>query len=252
MPIEILIPVAVFIFGAIVGSFLNVCIYRLPRKESLAFPGSHCPVCNTSIRFYDNVPIASWIFLLGKCRKCRSPISIQYPIVEAVNAGGYFYLYTRFGLTGEAAVYALFFSALLVITFIDLHHKIIPDVISLPGIGVGLLASLFVLPLTFWDALIGAALGWGLFYLVALLSRGGMGGGDIKLISMIGAFLGWEKMLLTIMSGAFAGSIVGIVLMILFKKSRKYAVPFGPFLALGALASLFWGTSMIQWYLHFM
>ncbi len=250
MPIEILIPVSVFIFGAVVGSFLNVCIYRIPRKESIAFPGSHCPVCNAPIRFYDNVPIVSWIFLLGKCRKCRSPISIQYPIVEAINAGGYLYLYTRFGLTGEAGLYALFFSALLVITFIDLYHKIIPDVISLPGIGVGLLACLFVLPPAFLDALIGASLGWGLFYLVAFLSRGGMGGGDIKLIAMIGAFLGWEKMLLTIMLGAFAGSIVGIALMIFFRKSRKYAVPFGPFLALGALVSLLWGTSIIEWYLH--
>ncbi len=244
------VPFTVFLFGAVVGSFLNVCIYRIPRKESLVFPGSHCPACNAPIRFYDNIPIASWIFLFGKCRTCRHPISFQYPLVEAINAGGYLYLYFRFNLSGPMVLYALFFSALLVITFIDLHHKIIPDVISLPGIGIGLLACLFVLPPDFLDALTGAALGWGLFYLIALVSRGGMGGGDIKLIAMIGAFLGWKKMLLTIMLGALGGSVVGIALMILFKKSRKYAVPFGPFLAVGALASLFWGTSLIEWYLR--
>jgi leader peptidase (prepilin peptidase)/N-methyltransferase len=246
------ISLAIFLFGAIVGSFLNVCIYRIPRKESLVFPGSHCPACNAPIRFYDNIPILSWIFLFGKCRRCKNPISIQYPLVEAINAGGYLYLYSRFSLSGQMFLYALFFSSLVVITFIDLHHKIIPDVISLPGIGIGLFASLFILPPGFVDAAIGAALGWALFYSIAVISKGGMGGGDIKLIAMIGAFLGWKKMLLTIMIGAFAGSVVGIALMILYHKSRKYAVPFGPFLALGAMASLFWGTTLIDWYLHMM
>jgi len=170
--------------------------------------------------------------------------------VEALNAVGYLYLYERFGLTAAMVLYALFFSALLVITVIDLYHKIIPDMISLPGIGVGLLGSLLFLPPSFWDAMAGAALGWGLFYLIAIVSRGGMGGGDIKLIAMIGAFLGWEKMLLTIMLGALSGSIVGIGLMIFFRKGRKYAVPFGPFLSLGAMVSLIWGSYLINWYLH--
>ena len=250
MPPEIYIPVTVCVFGAIIGSFLNVCIWRIPKKESLVFPASHCTHCDAPIRFYDNIPVLSWFLLLGKCRQCRTLISFQYPLVEALNALGYLYLYTRYGLSAQMALYALFFSALVVITFIDLYHKIIPDLISLPGIGVGLLASLLFLPPSFWDALAGAALGWGLFYLVAVLSRGGMGGGDIKLIAMIGAFLGWEKMLLTIMLGALSGSIVGIILMILFRKGRKYAVPFGPFLSLGAMVSLFWGTVLIDWYLH--
>jgi leader peptidase (prepilin peptidase)/N-methyltransferase len=204
------------------------------------------------IRYYDNVPIVSWFLLRGRCRSCREPISLQYPLVETLNAVGYLYLYHRFGPTLDTLFYALFFSALLVVTFIDLEHKIIPDRISLPGIGVGLLACLLVLPPSFWDALAGAALGWGLFYLVALLSRGGMGGGDIKLIAMIGAFLGWQQMLLTIMLGAFSGSIVGIGLMIFFGKGRKYAVPFGPFLSLGAVVSLFWGRALIDWYLMVM
>jgi len=262
MPIEIVIPVGVFLFGAVIGSFLNVCIYRIPRKESLAFPASHCPQCQAPIRFYDNIPIVSWVLLLGRCRKCKQSIPFQYPLVEALNAVGYVYLYMRFGLTAAMLIYALFLSALIVITFIDLHHMIIPDVISLPGIAVGLIFSLLylvirdgshlflVLPPTFTNALTGAVLGWCLFYLAAYLSKGGMGGGDIKLIAMIGAFLGWERMLLTIMVGAFAGSVVGIGLMIFFKKGRKYAVPFGPFLALGALVSLFWGSFLIEWYLR--
>jgi leader peptidase (prepilin peptidase)/N-methyltransferase len=249
MPPHILFSVAAFLFGAAIGSFLNVCIYRIPRKESLVLPASHCPRCDAPIRFYDNIPLVSWLILMGKCRQCRSPISFQYPLVEFINGAGYLYLYSRFGLSPVMALYSLFFSALVVITFIDLHHKIIPDVISLPGIAIGLLASLLVLPPTFLESVIGATLGWTLFYAVALVSRGGMGGGDIKLIAMIGAFLGWEKMLLTIMVGAFAGSLVGIGLMIFFKKGRKYAVPFGPFLALGALVSLFWGGMLIDWYL---
>jgi leader peptidase (prepilin peptidase)/N-methyltransferase len=250
MPHEVLIPIAVFVFGAMIGSFLNVCIYRMPRKESLVFPGSHCPHCETPIRFYDNIPVVGWFLLLGKCRNCRSPISFEYPLVEALNAVGYLTLFSRFGLSAEMFLYTLFFSALVVITFIDLHHKIIPDLISLPGIAVGLVACIFFLPPSFWDALAGAAIGWTLFYLIAVVSRGGMGGGDIKLIAMIGAFLGWKKMLLTIMVGSFSGSIVGILMMIFFGKSRKYAVPFGPFLALGALISLFWGGGLIDWYLQ--
>ncbi len=250
MPHEILIPVAVFVFGAMIGSFLNVCIYRMPRKESLVFPGSHCPHCETPIRFYDNIPVVSWFLLLGKCRNCRSPISFEYPLVEALNAVGYLYLFFLFGLSAEMFLYVLFFSALVVITFIDLYHKIIPDLISLPGIVVGLLACIFFLPPSFWDALAGAAIGWALFYLIAVVSRGGMGGGDIKLIAMIGAFLGWKKMLLTIMVGSFSGSVVGVLMMIFFRKSRKYAVPFGPFLSLGALISLFWGGGLIDWYLQ--
>ncbi len=250
MPIEILTPVSAFIFGAVIGSFLNVCIYRIPRRQSLAFPGSHCPCCDAPIRFYDNIPILSWFFLGGRCRNCRSPISFQYPLVEFLNAAAYLYLFLRFGLSARMILYALFLSALLVVTVIDLQHRIIPDLISLPGVGVGLAAGFWISPPGFFNALIGAVAGWALFYTIAVVSRGGMGGGDIKLIAMIGAFLGWKKMLLTIMLGAGAGSIVGITLMIFFRKDRKYAVPFGPFLSLGALISLFWGKELIAWYLR--
>ncbi|OIP64704.1 MAG: prepilin peptidase [Nitrospirae bacterium CG08_land_8_20_14_0_20_52_24] len=265
MASEIFIPAAVFVFGSMIGSFLNVCIYRIPRNESLVFPSSHCTRCGEPIRFYDNLPIISWFILIGKCRHCKSPISFQYPMVELLNASGFFYIYIRYGITAQALFYGLFFSALVVITFIDLYHRIIPDLISLPGIGVGLLGSMIIpmfsplsamtlsIPPKFPDALFGSALGFGIFYIIAKVSpkifgQEGMGGGDIKLIAMIGAFLGWQKMLLTIMLGSLAGSIVGIFLMIFFRKGRQYAVPFGPFLSLGALMSLFWGTSMIAWY----
>jgi leader peptidase (prepilin peptidase)/N-methyltransferase len=263
MPIEIVIPLGVLLLGAVIGSFLNVCIYRMPRRESLVFPGSHCPQCQAAIRFYDNIPIISWFLLAGKCRHCKQSISFQYPLVEALNAAGYVYLYSRFGLSPQMVLYALFFSALVVITFIDLHHKIIPDLISLPGIAVGLAASVLFqfyhpsslqgFPPGFVNALLGAALGYALFYLIAVGSRAilkqdGMGGGDIKLIAMIGAFLGWKMMFLTIMLGAFSGSIVGISLMVFFGKGRRYAVPFGPFLALGAMVSLFWGPALWVWY----
>ncbi len=266
MPPEILIPAAVFVFGAMIGSFLNVCIYRIPRDESLVFPASHCTGCGAPIRFYDNIPIISWFLLIGKCRHCKSPISFQYPMVELLNASGFLYLYVKYSLTVQTIFYGLFFSALVVITFIDLHHRIIPDLISLPGIGIGLSGSFLIpmffpsstrileIPPRFLDALFGTALGFGIFYFIAKISpkifgQEGMGGGDIKLIAMIGAFLGWQKMLLTIMLGSLAGSIVGIFLMIFFRKGRKYAVPFGPFLSLGALISLFWGTHLIDWYL---
>lgn len=267
MPPEILIPASIFVFGAMIGSFLNVCIYRMPLDESLVFPASHCTGCRASIRFYDNIPIISWFVLFGKCRHCKSPISFQYPLVEILNASGFLYLYVRYGLTAQTVFYGLFFSALLVITFIDLHHRIIPDRISLPGIGAGLLGSIFIpmvfplstmrlgVPPGFLDALVGSALGFVIFYIIAkaspkIFGQEGMGGGDIKLIAMIGAFLGWKEMLLTIMLGSLAGSIVGIFLMIVFRTGRKYAVPFGPFLSLGALMSLFWGTPMIDWYLY--
>ena len=236
--------------GAVIGSFANVCIHRLPRRESIVFPRSHCPRCGALIRFYDNVPVLSWLLLRGRCRACGGAISVEYPLVEALSAGGYVLLYHRFGLTATAAIYALFFSALLIVTFVDLHHKIIPDLISLPGIGVGLIASALVLPPTLLDAAAAAALGWGLFYGIALVSRGGMGGGDVKLIAMIGAFLGWKKMLLTILLAALSGSLVGVALMLFFGKGRKYAVPFGPFLSAGAVVSLFWGGTLIHWYLR--
>ena len=243
------------IFGAMVGSFLNVCIHRLPKEESIVRPGSHCPKCKTPIRFYDNIPLLSYLLLGGKCRHCKAPISIQYPIVEAITALSSFFLFITFGFSLSFFYYFSFVAALIAITVIDLYHQIIPDVISLPGIVIGLLGSLVIPQITFWSSLIGVISGGGSLFLVAtvyqwLFKREGMGGGDVKLLAMIGAFLGWKAVILTIFLSSFIGSIIGITVMLIKGKDFKYAIPFGPFLALGAVISLFWGENLISWYLY--
>ncbi|HXC61518.1 MAG TPA: prepilin peptidase [Nitrospiria bacterium] len=241
------------VLGALIGSFLNVCIYRIPRGESIIRPRSRCPHCQSTIRFYDNFPILSFLILRGRCRQCRAPISWRYPLVEMINTGGYLFLLWKFGLGWQLLVYALLFSALVVITFIDLSHRIVPDRITLPGMVVGALAAATVLPAGLVNALIGIFLGGGLFYLIAMvgswwLGQEAMGGGDIKLIAMIGAFLGWKDVLLTIFIAALTGSIIGLFLMIAFGRDRKDALPFGPFLALGAVIALCWGSEILLWY----
>jgi len=241
--------VFIFIIGAVIGSFLNVLIYRLPRGESIILPSSHCTYCNKPIRFYDNIPIISYILLRGRCRHCGHPISIQYPLVELINGTGYVILVWKFGIRPETFLYAFLFSSLLVVSVIDLYHKIIPDVITIPGIIIGLAGSIFFLPTGIKDSFTGLLLGGGLFFLVALISRGGMGGGDIKLIAMIGAFLGWTDVIITIVLSSFLGSIVGIFLMLFFGKGRKYPVPFGPFLSIGGIITLFFSQDIIRWYL---
>ena len=250
------------IFGAIVGSFLNVCISRLPKGESVVRPGSHCPKCNTPIRVYDNIPILSYILLRAKCRYCHDPISVQYPLVEGITALSSLLLFIKFGPSLSYLFYFVFVAALIVITVIDLYHQIIPDVISLPGIVVGLLGSalglvgpLVISQVTFWASLIGVISGGGSLYLVAtvyhwLFKREGMGGGDVKLLAMIGAFLGWKAVILTILLSSFIGSLIGITVILIRGKDFKYAIPFGPFLSLGAVFSLFWGEDLIRWYLY--
>ena len=243
------------IFGGLIGSFLNVCIARLPKEESIVFPGSHCPRCGHPIRSYDNVPIISYFLLKGKCRDCQASISIQYPLVEGITVLGSLLLFLRFGPSVGYFVYFAFVSALIVITVIDLYHQIIPDVVSLPGIGVGLLASLLLPGITFWNSLAGVLLGGGSLFVVAtlyqwLFKREGMGGGDVKLLAMIGAFLGWKAVILTILLSSLIGSIAGIAIMLLKGKDFKYAIPFGPFLAAGAVISLAYGGNIINWYLN--
>ena len=241
------------IFGALVGSFLNVCIIRLPKEESIITPGSHCPHCKSPIKFYDNIPMLSYFILKGKCRHCNEPISFQYPLIEGLTAFGSLIIFMRFGPSLSYLFFFSFLAALIVITVIDLYHQIIPDVISIPGIGVGLLGSLIVPYITFFNSLIGILVGGGSLFLVAtvyqwLFKREGMGGGDVKLLAMIGAFLGWKSVILTILLSSFIGSIVGIAIMLLKGKDFKYAIPFGPFLSLGAVISLFYGESLIRWY----
>lgn len=240
--------------GAIVGSFLNVCIMRLPREESIITPGSHCLHCNNPIKFYDNVPLISYLLLRGRCRHCKKSISPQYPLIEGITAIGSLLLFLKYGLSLSYLFYFSFVAALIVITVIDLYHQIIPDVISIPGIGVGLLGALIIPHITFFNSLMGILLGGGSLFVVAtlyqwLFKREGMGGGDVKLLAMIGAFLGWESVILTILFSSLIGSITGIIIIVLKGKNFRYAIPFGPFLSLGAVTALFYGREIIKWYI---
>lgn len=247
--------VLAFVLGAVVGSFLNVCIYRLPAGESVVSPPSHCPRCDNRIRWYDNIPLISYVILRGKCRGCGAPISLRYPLVELLNGLITLGLMLNFGPGPGFLVLFVFCSALVTITFIDIDHQIIPDEISLPGIVIGFLCSL-VLPYPGWlSSLLGILLGGGSLLLVAygyhfLTGKDGMGGGDIKLLAMMGAFLGWKAVPFIIFSSSLVGSVVGISLMYLYRKDSKLAIPFGPYLAAGALLYIFYGEQLIHWYLN--
>jgi leader peptidase (prepilin peptidase) / N-methyltransferase len=239
----------VFVLGLIIGSFCNVVIYRLPQGASIITPGSYCRSCRTPIRPWDNIPLLSYLLLRGSCRVCKGPISLRYPSVELVSGVLYVLLWIKFGFSITFAVYATLTSALLTIALIDYDHKIIPNTITLPGLVIGLGLSMWALPITPLASLLGLLIGGAFFYLIALVSKGGMGGGDIKLIAMIGAFLGWQGALFTIFSGALLGSLVGVMLMLLGKKGRKDKVPFGPFLSCGAILFMLCGGDLIHWYL---
>lgn len=246
----------VFLFGTAVGSFANVLIHRIPRKESVVFPGSRCPECGETIRFYDNIPVLSYLVLKGRCRACGSGISWRYPAVEIVNGLLYLGLAMRMGLTGRTAVLAVFATALLVITFIDLDHRIIPNVITFPGMAAGVLASLLPGHPGPKDSLVGLAVGYGFLYAVAwaylqATKKEGMGLGDVKLLGMIGAFLGWQALPVTVLVSSLVGAIMGFAFAAASGEGvRKFPVPFGPFLALGAMAHVFFGREMIRWYLE--
>lgn len=244
-----------FIFGAVVGSFLNVCICRLPLKESVVYPPSRCPHCGYRIPFYDNIPIVSYLILRGRCRSCQAGISLQYPLVEFVNALLTLFLFMKFGVSLTFLVLFVFCSALVTITVIDLEHQIIPDVISIPGIVVGFIAAFFLPWLGWQSSLIGIMAGGGSLLLIAysyqlLAKKEGMGGGDIKLLAMMGAFLGWRSVLFIIFAASLIGSIIGIAVMLAQKKDSKLAIPFGPFLAFGAILYIFFGREIIHWYLN--
>jgi len=243
-----------FLFGAIVGSFLNVVILRLPQENgSIVFPASHCPKCKTPLSWYENIPIVSYVFLRGKCGHCKTISSLQYPIVELLMALLSCAVFQRFGLTATAGGYFVFCAALLVIIWIDIHHQIIPDIISLPGIIAGLLFSFFNSNVTWQSSLIGIAAGGGLLYSIALLyyilrKQQGMGGGDIKLLAMIGAFLGWQSLLFIVFFSSLTGTVVGIAAMIKQKKGGATRIPFGPFLSLAAFVYLFFDQQIIYFF----
>ena len=242
--------------GAILGSFLNVCIVRLPAGESIVRPASHCRRCGAGIHPFDNIPLLSFMLLRGRCRRCGEPISRRYPLVEATTAVLFAILVATSALTPVLAIHALFLGALVVITFIDIEHQTIHDVITLPGIVIGLVAAALGLGPHLLDSVIGTLLGGGLLYIVAagyqaLTSVEGMGGGDIKLLAMIGAFLGWQGALLAVLLASASGSIYGALLILKRKGSSRIPIPFGPFLALGAACALFFGDALVEWYLRY-
>ncbi len=240
------------VIGAVVGSFLNVCIYRIPAGKSVVLPSSHCPACKYPIRFYDNIPILSYLILWGRCRRCKAKISIQYPIVELLAALAALIFFLRYGISWTCLFYFLFTAALIAITFIDLEHQIIPDVITLPGIPFFALAAIFLLKLPPLESVLGIVIGGGVLYLVGfgyelIKKREGMGGGDIKLFAMIGGFLGWKSLIFILLVSSFLGAIIGISVIIYKKGDMRYAIPFGPFLSIAAIAYLFWGDSFMRY-----
>ena len=243
------------LMGLALGSFLNVCIYRIPLKKSILFPNSFCPKCGAKIRAWDNIPVLSFILLKGKCRKCRTKISLQYPLVEFITSALIVMTYLRYGLGWEFAAKAVLGLLLVAVFFIDLKHRIIPDVITLPAILLGLFFSLFAESPSAVNSLIGILAGGVLFYLSAILGellfkKESLGGGDIKLAMMLGAFLGWQKLLLVFLLSALLGTLVGTAAM-LFSKDVKETrmIPFGPFLALGSILAIFLGDMLISAYI---
>jgi leader peptidase (prepilin peptidase)/N-methyltransferase len=251
-----MIPIAVvyaLIFGLCVGSFLNVVIARLPAGRSVVSPGSACPRCGCAIAWYDNLPVLSYVLLRARCRACQNPISWRYPAVESICGALFALAYLHFGPTPRLAVVLVLLAGLIAITGIDLDHQIIPDVLSIPGIAVGILCSLAPDGVGWRDSALGVLVGGGVFIVIILasalvLGQPGMGVGDVKLGAMLGAFLGWKLALLSILLSVLVGGLLAATLLATGRKARKDPLPFGPFLALGGIVSVFWGESLLAWY----
>jgi leader peptidase (prepilin peptidase) / N-methyltransferase len=264
----------VFVIGLVIGSFLNVCILRLPRGESIVSPGSHCPICLAPVKPYDNIPVLSYLLLRGRCRSCRAPISPLYPTVELVTGLLFLACWLRFGPTAQMVKWAIFAALLVALVFTDLRERILPDSINFFGLGLGLLLSLGVplgdgtsgwllvhvagLRIPHWalspgDALLGLLVGAGTLWIVAegylrLRHREGMGLGDIKMMAMAGTFLGVKRTLLTMLVGSLLGSLIGGLAILLWHKASDYELPFGTFLGAGALLTIFIGSPFLSWY----
>lgn len=259
-----------FIFGLNIGSFLNVCIYRLPKSESIVNPPSHCPKCNKKIEWFDNLPLISYILFRGKCRNCKTTISPRYFLVELLTGVMFFFLMFKFGLSFDFFIFMIFTCVLIIVTFIDFDHFLIPDVLVLPGIVLGLAVSVKnsllvnLSPLffdvsypfsAFLNSLTGAIFGFLSLLFVAVLGemlfkKEAMGGGDLKLLAMMGAFLGWRNVFFTIFMSSLVGSVIGIALILFKKKGRWEYIPYGPYLALAGIISIFWGDILIAKFLN--
>ena len=244
---------ALFIVGSILGSFFNVVIYRVPRGESIVRPPSACPACGTRLRARDNIPVLGYLLLRGKCRYCAAPISPRYPVVEVLSGILPVLLFARFGPTVPFFVYWPLFCVLLVLSFIDLDLRIIPDKVTLPGIVIGIIVAPTVGLVGFWGSLLGVVVGGGALYLIGvlgelLLKKESMGGGDVKLAAMLGAFMGWKLVLVALFVAFFVGAVIGVIVMARKPKDWDSSLPFGPFIALGAVLALLWGQSALAWY----
>ena len=239
--------------GIILGSFLTVCIYRIPQGRSVVAPRSACPACGIQIAWYDNVPVWSFLWLRGRCRACQQAIPFRYPLIEVANGLGYLLVVWRFGWTWPTLVYAGLLSVFLVVTVIDWDYQIIPDVITLPGLIIGVACAGLLLPTGWANSLIGILVGGGVLLALAWASpyvfgKEGMGGGDIKFLAMVGAFLGWKAALLALMIASVVGAVFGIGLLLAKVLERGQYIPFGPYLALGSLVSMLWGQEIWNWY----
>lgn len=239
------------ILGLFIGSFLNVVGLRIPRGESIVTPPSHCPSCNHRLGFVDLVPVFSYLFLRGRCRHCGVKISPLYALFELITALLFVYTYYQFGFQLEVIVAWCFISILVTITISDLHTKLIPDKIVFTGMALLLMLRIFAHPLPYLDYVIGFFLGGGLFYLVAVVSKGGMGGGDIKLLAMIGLALGWKLTLITIVLSSVIGLVISGILIVLGIIKRKEPIAFGPFIAIAAMIAYYWGYPLLNWYVSF-
>ena len=250
--------VILFVYGIVVGSFLNVCIYRLPLGKSIVRPRSRCPSCDYHLTWYDNIPLLSWLWLRGRCRKCSQGISPVYPLVELVAGLLTLQVGYRFGLTWESLLLVLLGFAFLVLLVIDFYHYILPDVITLPGIVFGVVAAALPYigpPIAHWEtSVIGVVAGGGGLFAFAwifekITGKVGMGLGDVKLLAMIGAWLGWQALPFTIFFAGLAGSVVGITWILLSDRDSSQPIPFGPYLVAGAWIYLFYGAEVYEWYL---
>ena len=250
LPAPSLITLLAGVLGAVIGSFLNVVIARLPRGEGLLAPPSRCASCGTPIRWHDNIPLLSFLALRGRCRDCGVGIPWRYPIVEGGTAGLFALAAWRSTTLVQLAIAWLFQSALVAVTAIDLERQMIPDRITLPGAVIGFLASFLGTRVSWLESLLGIAVGGGILFGVILLSGGGMGGGDMKLGAMMGAFLGYKLALLALFLAVILGGVVAVALLSTGFRKRKDPIPFGPFLALGGAITMLWGEAFLAWYLR--
>jgi leader peptidase (prepilin peptidase)/N-methyltransferase len=249
---ERLMAVLFFILGLVIGSFLNVCVYRLPRGESIVFTPSHCPTCGSRLGARDLVPLLSYLGLKGRCRFCGAPISARYPLIELATGLLFAAVYAHTGLTALLPKQLFLVAVLIMVTFIDLKYMIIPDRIIVFSLAGGIFLNLLARDLSLLSAGLGLLAAAALLLAPALIYRGGMGGGDIKLAAVIGLFLGWPNGLLAVLLGCLLGALVGITLLLTGRKGRKDAIPFGPYLAAGTLLAMLYGDYWLAWYLGFL